>query len=103
MEQDFTSDRITVVAGRTVKDEDLPEVMDLYAGLARESRREPGNISYEVFRDLEDPCSLVIIEEWESQAALDAHFQAPHFLEIVPRIREKVLRGEIRRLRQLSP
>ena len=39
---------------------------------------EPGCISYTFSADLSDPGGFRIFEEWEDQAALDAHFQAPH-------------------------
>jgi quinol monooxygenase YgiN len=42
------------------------------------TRREPGCISYAFSADLADPGRFRIFEEWQSQAALDAHFTAPH-------------------------
>jgi quinol monooxygenase YgiN len=46
--------------------------------MMRETRKEPGCISYVFSADLDDPGRFRIFEEWESQAALDAHFKAPH-------------------------
>ena len=42
------------------------------------TREEPGCISYTFSADLQDAGRFRIFEEWESQAALDAHFQTPH-------------------------
>jgi quinol monooxygenase YgiN len=42
------------------------------------TREEPGCISYTFSADLGDESLFHIFEEWESQEALDAHFQAPH-------------------------
>lgn len=42
------------------------------------TRREPGCISYTMSADLADQGAFHIFEEWESQAALDAHFKTPH-------------------------
>ena len=42
------------------------------------TRREAGCISYTFSADLSDPGAFLIFEEWESPAALGAHFQAPH-------------------------
>ena len=39
---------------------------------------EPGCISYAFSADLADPGEFRIFEEWQDQAALDAHFQMPH-------------------------
>ena len=42
------------------------------------TRQEGGCISYTFSRDLAEPGLFHIFEEWESQAALDAHFKTPH-------------------------
>ena len=46
--------------------------------MMRESNKEDGCISYTFSADLEDPGLFRIFEEWESEAALGAHFKAPH-------------------------
>lgn len=46
--------------------------------MMRETEKEPGCISYTFTADLAEPGAFRIFEEWESQAALDAHFGAPH-------------------------
>ena len=43
-----------------------------------ETHKEPGNIAYVFSSSLEDAGTVHIFEHWESQAALDAHFKAPH-------------------------
>jgi quinol monooxygenase YgiN len=45
------------------------------------TRQEPGCISYAFSADLEDESLFHVFEEWEDQAALDAHFQRPHMAE----------------------
>lgn len=47
--------------------------------MASASRAEEGCIDYRFSIDIEDPNLVRIIEQWESQAALDAHFQTAHF------------------------
>ena len=46
--------------------------------MMRETRAEPGCISYTFSEDLEEPGTFRIFEEWVSQEALDAHFSSPH-------------------------
>jgi quinol monooxygenase YgiN len=46
--------------------------------MMRETRQEPGCLSYTFSADLEDPGRFHLFEEWESQQALDAHFASPH-------------------------
>lgn len=47
-------------------------------------RREPGCISYDLHSDRNDPDVLVMLETWESGAALDAHGNAPPFQSLQP-------------------
>ncbi|MGI8961101.1 MAG: putative quinol monooxygenase [Bryobacteraceae bacterium] len=43
------------------------------------TRSEPGCLVYVLHRDPEDPCMFMFYEKFESQAALDAHVNSPHF------------------------
>ena len=54
--------------------------------LAGPSRAESGCHLYDVCRSTTDPDTLLVLEEWESQAALDAHMATPHFTAFVERI-----------------
>jgi quinol monooxygenase YgiN len=51
--------------------------------LADRSRKETGCMSYDVLQDKAAPERFVLVEEWSSTAALDAHNQAAHFHEAV--------------------
>lgn len=42
------------------------------------SRDEDGCLHYAYARDLLDPATMVILEHWRDQAALDRHFAMPH-------------------------
>jgi quinol monooxygenase YgiN len=50
------------------------------------TRREAGCVTYAFSADLADPGRFRIFEEWESQAALDAHFAAPHMASFQARV-----------------
>ena len=54
--------------------------------VAAPSRAEAGNIMYDICRSQADPNVLLVLEEWESQAALDAHMATPHFKAFVDSI-----------------
>ena len=56
------------------RDAAIAAATEMMAGTLKES----GCISYTFSADLSDPGGFRIFEEWESQEALDAHFQAPH-------------------------
>ena len=42
------------------------------------TQAEPGCITYAFSLDMADPATIRVFEAWESQEALDAHFQTPH-------------------------
>ena len=48
------------------------------ARMAEESRREPGCLDYVLAQELGDPDLVRIIERWEDEASLTAHFATPH-------------------------
>ncbi|MEM1316021.1 MAG: putative quinol monooxygenase [Pseudomonadota bacterium] len=43
-----------------------------------ETRREAGCVVYDITRSLERPGRFHVYEEWETPAALEAHFETPH-------------------------
>lgn len=53
----------------------------LLATMQEKSRLEDGCIAYGFFQSIVDETEYVAVEEWESQDALDRHFQQPHLAE----------------------
>jgi len=47
--------------------------------MATTSRDEPGCLDYRFAIDIDDPLVVQVFEQWESAAALEAHFATPHF------------------------
>ena len=74
---------IRVLVPTTVEQGDLAEVLRLYDELVTETRKEDGCINYELLQRTENPCELVLVEEWESQEHLDAHTHTEHFVRLV--------------------
>lgn len=58
------------------------------SGTVQAIREEPGNLQYEYFTKLDDPETVLLIDSWESQAALDAHHSSP-MMETIAGLREK--------------
>lgn len=50
------------------------------------TRAEPGCLSYSYGIDVEDPDLIHVSEQWESEAAIDAHMAAPHMAEMMAAI-----------------
>ena len=51
-------------------------------------RREPGNLRYEYFAPLDDAETVLLIDSWEDQQALDTHHASP-MMSAIAALREK--------------
>jgi (4S)-4-hydroxy-5-phosphonooxypentane-2,3-dione isomerase len=51
--------------------------------MQQSTRQEPGCRLYVGHQSLEDPCLFCFYEQYDDQAALDAHRAAPYFAEYV--------------------
>lgn len=59
------------------------EAVGWFRPLTRETRLEPGCRMYQVHRAPEDPRRFFLYEQYDDQAALDAHRASPHFEKYV--------------------
>ena len=51
-------------------------------------RAEAGNLRYEYFFPMDDPETVLLIDQWRDQAAIDAHHASPMMADIAA-LREK--------------
>ena len=58
------------------------------SGLADRVRAEKGNLRYEYFLPMDDPETVLLIDAWEDEEALDFHHKSPMMSEIAA-LREK--------------
>lgn len=58
------------------------------SGVVRDIRAEPGNKRYEYFFPMEDGETVLLIDSWEDQSAIDAHHASPMMARITE-LREK--------------
>ena len=70
---------IIVTAYVTIKEGSKDKFMAAVQPCIDATRREEGNISYNLYASIEDDCKFTFVEEWESQEKLDAHMKSPHF------------------------
>ena len=61
----------------------LSEVLRHVAALREASLAEPGCLGYEVFEAVHGPGSLLLLEHYRDDAALEAHRQSPHYQAVV--------------------
>ena len=68
-------------------DADVPLIRELLTEQCRLSRKEPGCVQFNVYHSQIDRKFFLLVESWESSAALDQHRLARAFLEIYkPRV-----------------
>jgi len=80
---------LTIVAHVTVKAANKDEVVNAFKKVVEGTRKEPGNVSYILMENINDPLKFTFIEVWKSQEAIDAHNKTAHFNEFVKAIEGK--------------
>ena len=58
------------------------------SGTAAAIREEDGNLRYEYFFPMDDPETVLLIDQWRDQAAIDAHHASP-MMSRIAELREK--------------
>ena len=58
------------------------------SGTAATIREEDGNLRYEYFFPMDDPETVLLIDQWRDQAAIDAHHASP-MMSRIAELREK--------------
>lgn len=87
---------IRVISKSCFYEDKTEEAIKMYKELVEKTRMEEGCISYSLFQDIKDNSILTMIEEWESQDALDKHMKTEHFKRLVPMI------GKLRKSSELN-
>jgi quinol monooxygenase YgiN len=71
-----------LIARMKTRDGEQERAAELLGPLAEASRAEPGNIHYIPHRGVEDPRVFTIYEQYQDEAAFEAHTQTEHFKTI---------------------
>ena len=58
------------------------------SGTVSAVRNEQGNLRYEYYLSLDDPETVLLIDAWENQEAIDAHHASP-MMKTIAELREK--------------
>jgi quinol monooxygenase YgiN len=69
---------IYVVATLIVKPEAHAEFIAGATACIKETRKEPGNIAYDLHESVTDHAKMVFVEQWESAEALVPHRSTEH-------------------------
>ena len=79
---------IKVVAKIYPKEDKLDQILELSREMVEKTVKEEGCGKYELFQDVRDSRVMIIIEEWESEEALNKHIASEHFKRIIPQLNE---------------
>lgn len=72
------TETVRVVAHIIARPGKEAEVQSILSEMLVPTRQEPGYIQYELLHNLNNPAEFTLLEEWETQAALDEHSAASH-------------------------
>ena len=85
---------IKVVAKCYLKESEIEKFMEYASIMVEETKKEPGYVKYELYRDTEDETVFTFIEEWNSKEDLETHFETPHFKKYIPLMKEMHSKAE---------
>lgn len=77
---------IRVVARIVARKENADQVGEILAGLVAPTRAEDGCIDYTLLRNRADRTDFTFVEEWASDAALEAHLKRPHVVQALVKL-----------------
>ncbi|EGK00617.1 MULTISPECIES: putative quinol monooxygenase [Dysgonomonas] len=93
--EERTGDELKIAAIITVKPEAIKDILPIFQAVVQGSQEEDGCISYNVHQDTSDSTRFIILEEWESQAAIDFHGNTDHFKTYQKASKDMVVKKEV--------
>ena len=81
---------IIITGDLLIKEGNMQQVMQASQKHVAHSRTDPGCISHAVYQDPENELRLFFYEQWQDQAAIDAHFALPSSQAFVAAVRTLV-------------
>lgn len=81
---------LKIVATIVVKSEYEKEVLSALHNIVDATRKEDGNVSYDLHQNTINPLEYTILEVWKSQQAIDVHNASAHFDEFKKAINGKI-------------
>ena len=85
---DDRRDLLTVIAHMRAAPGKRDELRAALEALVEPTSKEQGYVNYDLHQGIEDPDRFFFYENWESDAHLDAHLDAPHLRDFAARIPE---------------
>ncbi len=100
---DTRRDLLTVIVYMRAKPGKEQELRDLLTSLVEPTSKENGFVNYDLHESTSQPGLFYLYENWESDQALDDHFQTPHLQHFMSRTEELLDGGlNLERLRRIA-
>jgi quinol monooxygenase YgiN len=77
---------LQIYAKFTLKEGGKEAVLPILETLIENTRKEPGNICYDLFEDVEDANVVTFFEQYTDEAAIEAHSSSSYFQEAFPEL-----------------
>jgi quinol monooxygenase YgiN len=61
----------------------IEELKELLKSTIEESKKEDGCLMYEVFQTKSNPVEFIVIDSWESEEALNKHYETSHYSNFI--------------------
>ena len=78
---------ITIIAKFNVLNGSVDEFKKCAVNVVRYTRKEKGNLAYNIYQSREDATKFTFIEEWLNDTAIEQHNNAKHFLQFLEDIK----------------
>lgn len=82
--------QLSIIAAIVVKESSKNELEKVFRNLVDHTRKESGNIAYDLHQDIKNPLKYTFIEVWKSQDDINKHNETAHFKEFLKAIDGKV-------------
>lgn len=82
----MAEDTLRVIARVQARPGKTNELLSVLSSLVEPTRKEPGCLSYKLLQNNEDPTDFTLIEEWQSNTALESHFATKHFKDALTKL-----------------
>ncbi|CAL9640693.1 Putative monooxygenase [Streptomyces sp. enrichment culture] len=79
---------VIVVGTLRLRPDTAEEARTVIASVVEQTHQEPGCLLYAAHEDAHDPLTLVVVEQWASQQALDEHNRSPYLASAMGRVGE---------------
>ncbi len=82
----MAGDSLRVIARVKARPDKVNELRSVLSSLVEPTCKEPGCLGYKLLQNNEDPTDFTLVEEWQSNAALESHFATKHFKDAVAKL-----------------